>query len=57
MVVMRCIECGSVFFGYTCPKCCEHEFDWDEGYTCLDCGMQGDIGALIDAEEIRRGDR
>lgn len=27
---------------------CDHEFDWDEGYTCLNCGEQGDVGALID---------
>jgi hypothetical protein len=32
----------------TLPEC-EHEFDWDEGYTCLNCGEQGDIGGLIDA--------
>lgn len=28
--------------GISCPECCEHEFDWDEGYTCLNCGEQGD---------------
>jgi hypothetical protein len=22
---------------------CEHEFDWEEGYTCLHCGKQGHI--------------
>jgi len=29
--------------------CCEHEYDWDEGYTCLNCGEQGDPGEAIDA--------
>lgn len=28
---------------------CEHEYDWEEGYTCLNCGEQGDVGELIDA--------
>ena len=32
-------------------EACEHEFDINEGYTCLNCGEQGDIGALIDATE------
>jgi hypothetical protein len=32
---------------------CEHEFDWEEGYTCLNCGKQGDIGALIDYAQDR----
>lgn len=25
----------------TCPSCCEHEFDPDEGYHCLNCGVDG----------------
>jgi anaerobic ribonucleoside-triphosphate reductase len=34
-----------------CEDCCEHNFDSSEGYTCINCGKQGDIGALIDAAE------
>lgn len=34
-----------------CEECCEHQFDMDEGYMCLECGAQGDIGALIDSLE------
>ena len=30
---------------------CEHDFDADEGYTCLNCGAQKDIGELIDEAE------
>lgn len=41
---------------YRCQECCEHEFDWDEGYTCLNCGLQGDIGELIDALEYGYGE-
>ena len=26
----------------------ECEVDWDECYTCLECGKQGDIGGQID---------
>jgi len=41
----------------SCTRCCEHEYDWDEGYTCLNCGNQGDIGAyayyLKDTKEDR----
>ena len=35
--------------GIACQACCPHEFDWEEGYTCLNCGEQGDIGGLIDS--------
>jgi hypothetical protein len=40
-----------------CSDCCEHQFDWDEGYTCLNCGEQGDIGGFIDALEYFYEDR
>jgi hypothetical protein len=40
-----------------CPECCKHSFDAEEGYTCLNCGKQGDIGKLIDATEDWIGDR
>lgn len=44
--------------GVTCPECCEHEYDWDEGGMCLNCGDQGDFGAVIDfAMETYGGDR
>jgi len=35
----------------TCPECCEHDYDIDEGYTCINCGTQGDFGELIDSAE------
>jgi hypothetical protein len=44
----KCEQCGKPCDGTNCPDCCEHQFDWDEGYTCLNCGEQGDVGALID---------
>lgn len=34
-----------------CESCCEHDFDINEGYTCLSCGAQGDLGELVDAAE------
>lgn len=44
--------------GVVCRKCCEHEYDWDEGGMCLNCGDQGDYGALIDhAMDTYGGDR
>lgn len=44
--------------GVVCPECCEHEYDWDEGGMCLNCGDQGDFGAVIDhAMEAYGGDR
>lgn len=24
-----------------CQSCCDHEFDPSEGYTCLNCGLDG----------------
>ncbi len=49
----KCEECGNLKEIYIdiCQDCCEHEFDWDEGYTCLNCGKQGDIGEAMDAAE------
>lgn len=25
-----------------CQDCCEHDFDWDEGGACINCGKQDD---------------
>lgn len=25
----------------TCQSCCDHEYDPDEGYMCLNCGTDG----------------
>ena len=39
----RCMICEIVIYnGDTCNQCCEHEFDADEGYMCLNCGEQGE---------------
>lgn len=46
-----CDVCNDIEKYPACPECCEHEFDWDEGYTCLNCGAQGDVGRLIDSWE------
>jgi hypothetical protein len=27
--------------GETCQACCDHEYDPDEGYMCLNCGKDG----------------
>jgi len=40
-------ECGGCE-SESCQDCCPHEFDMDEGYMCLGCGKQGDIGRLTD---------
>ena len=36
-----CNDTGEVG-GDPCVECCEHEFDPDEGFTCLNCGKQGE---------------
>jgi len=38
-----CESCGKEIsrFSSSCRECCEHEFDASEGYTCLNCGMDG----------------
>jgi hypothetical protein len=38
----------------TCQQCCEHDFD---DLYCLNCGIERDMGELIDAAEYRWGDR
>lgn len=42
-----CKECEDV----GCDECCMHNFDPSEGYTCINCGKEGDVGQLIDAAE------
>jgi hypothetical protein len=38
-----CEECKEpiALAGYSCQSCCEHEFDADEGYHCLNCALDG----------------
>lgn len=38
-----CETCGEppAIAYYECQDCCEHEFDADEGYHCLSCGLDG----------------
>ena len=43
--------------GEGCPECCEHEYDWDEGGMCLNCGDQECFGAVIDRTMARMEDR
>lgn len=43
-------ECGESYMGeYGCPHCCEHEFDADEGYHCLNCGTDGSEEVMSNA--------
>ena len=42
----KCDSCGEDFvsesnYAETCEECCDHEFDADEGYHCLNCGKDG----------------
>lgn len=38
----KCAECGGpVEYGEYCTQCCEHEYDPDEGFMCLNCGKEG----------------
>lgn len=34
----------------TSQECCEHEFDPDEGFTCLNCGKQGEPSDVYDED-------
>jgi hypothetical protein len=42
--------------GEVCEKCCEHEFDANEGYACIHCGMDG-FEAMVCAAEDYGSDR
>lgn len=42
-----------------CEDCCDHEYDADEGFICLNCGREGaeDVMAqAYDAAKARRQD-
>lgn len=58
--VAKCDNCG-VATGNSCysvcKKCCEHEYDLDEGYMCLSCGDEGIDGLADAAEWALRGER
>lgn len=36
-----CEDCGEKYEHYGCENCCNHDFDPDEGYICLNCGKDG----------------
>ena len=38
-----CDECKDLGggAGEACQACCEHEYDPDEGFMCLNCGKDG----------------
>lgn len=63
MDTLRGLHANAVFTDVTpeeleeMRETCEHEFDPDEGYTCLNCGEQGDIGSLTDRAIDRMEDR
>lgn len=44
-------ECQNCL-GKSCRECCQHEYDWDEGFMCLNCGEQGDVGEAIDLAQM-----
>lgn len=52
-----CEACDTTDGGEGCQECCEHEFDSSEGYTCINCGADADMGSLIDAAEYSMVDR
>lgn len=44
-------ECGAELETYqdSCEECCEHAFDPDEGYHCLNCSKDGSEEVLSSA--------
>ncbi len=59
--VKRCSECPRlVEYEYSdyCQQCCEHEFDPNEGWHCLECGKDGSeemMAAAYDrAKDLRK---
>lgn len=46
--------------GYECQECCEHDYDPDEGYSCLNCGKSGEdyLASRIDdaMDRMKYGD-
>lgn len=43
-----CVDSG-------CQECCEHEFDPDEGFTCINCGEQGEMSDVYDEDYWKDG--
>lgn len=41
----------------SCQECCEHEFDSEEGYMCLNCGKDGMESVMVAAHERCEGER
>lgn len=39
----ECLDSG-------CQECCEHDFDPGEGFTCLNCGLQGEPSDVYDED-------
>jgi len=51
---MNCIDCEDTGFinktGEVCQVCCEHEFDPDEGFICINCDLQGEPSDVYDED-------
>lgn len=48
----ECPDCGELMkthWEYGCQACCDHEFDPDEGFMCLNCGKEGAETVMADA--------
>jgi hypothetical protein len=55
-----CTQCGadaSASAGDYCQECCEHEFDPDEGFMCLDCGKDGAEDVMSAAYDKAKDER
>lgn len=41
----------------SCQSCCDHEYDPDEGYICLNCNKSGIEDVMSAAESAHEGER
>lgn len=39
--IQTCEDCGEEYIGDSCQDCCDHDYDADEGFHCLNCGKDG----------------
>ena len=59
VIAQVCDGCGEILWSENCQGCCDHEFDPDEGYTCLNCGKDGSdyLAGMADYARDMMGDR
>jgi hypothetical protein len=58
-VLISCVCCGSKHEDRyeSCPDCCEHEYDADEGFMCLGCGRDGTEDVMARAFDMAKARR